>query len=772
MFASRKNTRWFGILVATVGCLALAGPTRAGWPEEDDLKASPGSVEDGFGHAVGIDGEYAVVGAPTTPWEDGPGCAYIFQRSGTTWTQVATLTRAGGANGDDFGWSVAISGDVVVIGAPTTIQVGGAGAAHIYVKPVGGWANTATPTGTLTGSDTVAPDHFGCSVDIDGDVIVVGAWGDRFSTPEGFGAGAAYIFEKPTSGWETTSAQAVKLLQSDRQAGDCLGFSVGISGDVAVVGDYCDAAGSMDGAAYIYVKPTSGWGPGTMTETAKLDHWATVPWDEFGYSVSISGDTALVGVPWYDGVSQRDGCAYVFEKPSSGWSGTISTPTAKLTASDAAYNDNLGHSVSIDGDYAIVGAPEMHDQTGSAYFFEKPSSGWANGTETQKVVGSDSHLDRDEFGCSVSISGRDAIVGAHYWETDPNDPNNQNYGAAYVFHRSSRCPGDLDGDNDIDLSDLAQLLAYYGLTSGAAYEQGDLDEDGDVDLSDLAALLSVYGTVCEEEEEEDLLLIRILTDNWASETTWDLYEQGGGLIASGDPDENNTLYEWEILVEPDRCYDFTIYDSFGDGICCAYGEGYYEIELNGELVAANYNFDGYEDTVAVGGGCEQQLGACCVEGQCVDTVPLEQCEAMAGEWYAGEDCFGNPPFQCPGGLENDDCSNATPIMEVFELPFDTTGATFDGAGQCMTSPNIWYCFTAMVDGMVYIATCGSGYDTMLAVYDGCSCDPPAPLMDCNDDSCGLQSELLIPAIAGQEYLIEVGGYSSQTGPGVLTVMCQ
>jgi hypothetical protein len=769
MFAHKRNMRRLGMALMTLGCLALMGPAHAAWPEEDDLKASPGSPEDGFGHAVGIDGEYAVVGAPTTPWEDGPGCAYIFQRSATTWTQVATLTRAGGANGDDFGAAVAISGDVVVIGAPTTIPVGGAGAAHIYVKPVGGWASTATPTATLTGSDTAPPDHFGCAVAIDGDTVVVGAWGDRFG---GAGAGAAYIFVEPTSGWETTSAQAVKLIQSDRQAGDCLGFSVGISGDVAIVGDYCDAAGSCDGSAYIYVKPTSGWGPGSMTETAKLDQWSTVTSDEFGYSVSISGDVALVGVPWYDGVSLRDGCAYVFEKPSTGWSGTITTANAKLTPSDAAYNKNFGHSVSIDGDYAIVGADEDWQQTGSAYFFEKPSSGWANGTQTQKVVGSVSHLDRDEFGCSVSISGRDAVVGAHYWEPDPNDPNNQNYGAAYVFHRSSRCAGDLDEDNDIDLSDLAQLLAYYGLTSGAVYEQGDLDEDGDVDLSDLAALLSVYGTIC-EEEEEDLLLIRILTDNWASETTWDLYEQGGGLIASGDPDDNNTLYEWEILVEPDKCYDFTIYDSFGDGICCAYGEGYYEIELNGELVAANYNFHAYEDTVAVGGGCQEQLGACCVEGQCVDTVPLVMCAEMGGEWYAGEDCFGDPPFQCPGGgVENDNCQDAIAIVEMAELPFDTRGATFDGGGQCMTSPNIWYCYVTFMPGPVYVGTCGSEYDTMLAVYDGCSCDPLPPMIECNDDSCGLQSEIMFEATIGGTYLIEVGGYANQSGPGVLTIMHQ
>jgi hypothetical protein len=721
MFRSDENKRWFRTAAAIVVCLAMGSIAWASWPEEDDLKASLGSPQDAFGYAVSIDGDHAVIGAPTTPWEDGPGCAYVFGRVGTTWSQLARLTVAGGSNGDDFGAAVAISEDVVVVGAPTTYAVGGAGAAYVFVKPSSGWSNTSNPTATLSGSDTVAPDHFGCAVAIDGEVIVVGAWGDRFG---GAGAGAAYIFEKPSSGWDSTNQEDAKLTASDRAAGDCLGFSVAISGDVILLGNYCD--GDYDsGNAYVYVEPSTGWT--SMTETAQLNA-CSASWDQFAWSVSISGDYALVGVPGYDGVSQRDGCAYIFQKPSDGWSGTIVTPTAKLTASDAAYNDFLGHSVAIDGDYAVVGAREDSGQTGSAYLFEKPTSGWANTTETQKVVGSDSHPDRDEFGCSVAISGRDAIVGAHYWEQDPNDPNNQNYGAAYVFHRtSSRCPGDLNDDSVIDLFDLAQLLANYGVAEDAIYEQGDIDEDGDVDLGDLAELLRVYGTTCPEEGEPDLLTIRILSDGYASETTWELWEQGGEMIAAGAPEENHTLYEWEVSVEPDGCYDFTIYDSWGDGICCAYGEGYYEIELNGELVAANYNFHGYEETVSVGGGC----------------VEL-----------------------------NDDCEDAAPIGEVQDLPFDTTEATFDGEGQCMFSPNIWYRFTAPVDGTVYVATCGSQYDTKLAVYDGGSCDPPPPMIGCNDDSCGLQSEIRFPAIAGQEYLIEVGGYSNLTGPGVLTVFCE
>ncbi|MHC4626654.1 MAG: GEVED domain-containing protein [Planctomycetota bacterium] len=119
---------------------------------------------------------------------------------------------------------------------------------------------------------------------------------------------------------------------------------------------------------------------------------------------------------------------------------------------------------------------------------------------------------------------------------------------------------------------------------------------------------------------------------------------------------------------------------------------------------------------------------------------------------------------------NDDCHNAWPIGEVAYLPFDTTDATFDGQGHCMYSPNVWYCYTAACTGQATISLCGSGFDTMLAVYDGCQCSPgQGDMIACNDDDCDLQSEATIDVVAGRRYLIEVGGYGSDTGQGVLSV---
>jgi len=124
-----------------------------------------------------------------------------------------------------------------------------------------------------------------------------------------------------------------------------------------------------------------------------------------------------------------------------------------------------------------------------------------------------------------------------------------------------------------------------------------------------------------------------------------------------------------------------------------------------------------------------------------------------------------------GGPENDLCVDAIKIGEVVDLAFNTTGAGFDGGGTCLSSPNIWYCYQATCTGMATISLCGSSYDTKMAVYDGCACDPLGTELGCNDDACGLQSEVVIQVTAGQEYLIEVGGYGSNVGSGILNITC-
>jgi len=120
---------------------------------------------------------------------------------------------------------------------------------------------------------------------------------------------------------------------------------------------------------------------------------------------------------------------------------------------------------------------------------------------------------------------------------------------------------------------------------------------------------------------------------------------------------------------------------------------------------------------------------------------------------------------------NDRCQSAMHIGNVVDLPFNTSNATFDGPGNCMLSPNIWYRYIATSTSNLTVSLCGSNFDTVLAVYRGSECYPQQNnLIGCNDDSCGRQSEITFPATAGQEYLIEVGGFGVNKGSGVISII--
>ncbi len=273
---------------------------------------------------------------------------------------------------------------------------------------MGQMAAIARPDGfPLTGA--AAGDEFGNSVSISGDYAIVGA---NKEDPTGISnAGSAYIFyrnEGSTDNW----GQQAKLTASDAASSNEFGYSVSISGDAAIVGAYRNshAGESKAGAAYIFEKPAGGWK--NMQETVKLT--ASTPAENayFGYSVSISGDTAIVGANREDSYT---GSAYIFEKPGAVWEDMPETAT--LTASDKAANDEFGRSVSINGDYAIVGAP-YDDNLGSTYSFLRGDSSWI---QKEKVTATNPGAG-DEFGNSVSISGDYAIVGAYKDDS------------AYIYH--------------------------------------------------------------------------------------------------------------------------------------------------------------------------------------------------------------------------------------------------------------------------------------------------------------------------------------------------
>ena len=331
--------------------------------------ASDGGGSDEFGNSVAVDGDTMVAGAQYDD-ENGyySGAAYVFTRQSGVWSQVAKLTAFNGGGGDEFGNSVAVDGDTVVVGAHNDDDNGSnSGAAYVFAKPGTGWATT-TETAKLTAFDGAADDQFGYSVAVEGDTVVVSAYGDD---DDGQGSGSAYVFVKPSTGWSSTST-AAKLTASDGDTNDRFGKSVAVDGDTVVVGAYRDDDnGSNSGSAYVFVKPETGW---TSTSTAaKLTASDGDENDEFGHSVAVDGDMVVVGAWVDDDIGLYSGSVYVFEKPGSGgW--VTATEGTKLTASDGATGDWFGGSVALDGDRMAVGASGDDDKgsrSGSVYVYTR-----------------------------------------------------------------------------------------------------------------------------------------------------------------------------------------------------------------------------------------------------------------------------------------------------------------------------------------------------------------------------------------------------------------
>jgi len=414
------------------------------WNEQSKLTASDDAAGDMFGVSVAISGDTMVAGAPNdNDAGSDSGSAYVFVRSGTSWSQQAKLTASDGAADDMFGNSVAISGDTVVVGAPYDNDGGSdSGSAYIFVRTGSTW----TEQTKLTASDAVAGDMFGASVAIGGNTTVVGAYGDDDA---GSLSGSAYVFVRSGSIW----SQQDKLTASDAAGFDYFGSSVAISGDTAIVGAYSDDdAGAGSGSAYVFVRNVSTW-----TQQDKLTASDAAIGDEFGTSVAISGDTVAVGAPNDNDGGSDSGSAYVFVRSDSIW-----TQQTKLTASDDAADDMFGVSVAISGDSVVIGAYGNDDAgslSGSAYVFMRSSNSWS---QQAKLTASDSAAG-DMFGNSVAISSNTGVVGASL-DNDAGDDS----GSAYIY--VTRPAADfsattVSGDEPLTVNFTDTSTSYDGIVS-------------------------------------------------------------------------------------------------------------------------------------------------------------------------------------------------------------------------------------------------------------------------------------------------------------------
>jgi hypothetical protein len=352
------------------------------------------------------------------------------------WSQIAKLTAYDYPHGH-FGSSTGVTPDgrTIVAGAPH-VQVGGseaAGVAFVFVEPTSGWENmTSAPP--LWASDEQSGYHFGHSIAIsaDGTTIVAGS-----PHATGFSRGvqgAAYVFVEPTTGWPWNGMnETAKLVASDGMNDDSFGSSVSISGGVIVVGAENAAIGSAhsQGAAYVFVEPSTGWS--NTTETAKLTASDGQQDDHFGSAVSICKDTVAVGAPQASGTrNAREGATYLYIKPKRGWK-TTSGFASKLSASDGHAGDKLGNAIafSLDGTTLVTGAEDAKSgskESGAAYVFGRPKGGWPRHmVDTAKLTASGAS--GIEFGNAVAIGNKIVVVGMQHAAVD----GHKNEGSAYLF---------------------------------------------------------------------------------------------------------------------------------------------------------------------------------------------------------------------------------------------------------------------------------------------------------------------------------------------------
>lgn len=402
----------------TVGSTAIAQAQKNGGADEALVKlvASDGMPSDRFGVSVAVSGDTALVGAPTEDAERG--AAYVFTRVDGIWTEQAKLIASDGRSLRKFGYSVALAGDIAVVGGSTGV-IGGSeqhadrtpGSAYVFKRVGNNWIEQTKLT---AGPDAATGDDFGTTVAVSGDAVVVGAGGVA-------GGGAAYVFAWDGGRW----AQQAKLTAgADAAAGDRFGFSVAVAGDIAVVGSQFDDVGSNanQGSAYVFRRDGTRW-----SQEANLTASDGAADDNFGFSVAASTDTVVVGA-WHDDVSDNpdQGSAYVFARESTGW-----IEQDQLVASDGAGGDEFGRSAAVSGHTALVGAQRDSTgdnvQHGSAYVFARSAGAWL---ERTKLLAADGGR-FDVFGVSVAMSGNTALIGAGF--------HNLHRGAVYVREDPATC---------------------------------------------------------------------------------------------------------------------------------------------------------------------------------------------------------------------------------------------------------------------------------------------------------------------------------------------
>jgi FG-GAP repeat protein len=458
--------RWVLAAVFGLASIATAQPY---YPLTAKVNPSDASPNDWYGYRIAVSGERILVGA----WTDddlgiSAGSAYVWHKVAGVWTEQAELHPADSEQGDFIGSSVALLNDVAVIGSDGDDDMGvNAGAVYVFRYDGKSWIEEAK----LLASDGQPNQSFGGSVAISGKTIIASS---QFDDDNGTFSGSVYIFRYNGTSW----VQEAKLIPSDSHPGQFFGFSVGISGSVAVIGAIGDWT-TLRGSAYIFRFNGSAWVQ--EQELIPADFSFS---DKVGSAVAAFGDLVIVSDDLDDELGSKAGAAYIFRYDGNSW-----VEETKLLASDGNANDRFGwrRAVSISSTHAMVGAIGADGNavdTGAAYVYRWTGSQWI---EDAKLFAPDG-APGDNFGRSVGFHNSIFAVGN---PTDSTDAGS-NTGSAYVYEISDTCFADFNGDGIVDFLDVQDLHAAFLIGDFSA----DMNLDGQLDFSDILLFLDAFSQGC------------------------------------------------------------------------------------------------------------------------------------------------------------------------------------------------------------------------------------------------------------------------------------
>lgn len=455
------TTSYFRLCMSSIVLGLCVVPSSAQLIHEDHkLLANDGDAGDFFGHSMDVDNGTIVAGAQLTDtFGLNAGSAYLFDAF--TGEQVAQLITGETRAGDNFGYSVAIDGNFVGVGArrndePTSSDPGfngiNTGAAYLFDATTGARIRKLLPIDFSQG------DEFGACIAIDNGIVAIGA---IYDDDNGEDSGSAYLFDAQSG------EQLFKLLADDGVWLDEFGTAIDIhNGIVAVGAPRDDDQGSNSGAVYLFNTSTG-------EQLTKLVPNDGATHDRFGWTVAIENEIVVVGAFLDDDLGANSGSVYLFDAKTG-------SQIMKLLPDDGAANDWFGWSVAIDNGIVAAGAIGAVDAT---YLFDA-----LTGEQVAKLTSSDGAQSADQFGRSVAIESSTVVIGAVR-----DDQNGAESGAGYVFTvPNSACLADFTGDGILDFFDVSVFLQAFGANAPAA----DFTDDGIWDFFDISAYLQAFATGC------------------------------------------------------------------------------------------------------------------------------------------------------------------------------------------------------------------------------------------------------------------------------------